>query len=137
MPNCRRGTHLRREGGGAPRVIVSVADYLGGVLPDEIGHCTDGISVEHTAILGNHLLEPFGVGGKIVNLISLGLEASEEVEERGGNLHTLGHQCILAGTFEIEYGYLLVAVGLVAQGQVVADGSYEIVEAVGYGCHVW
>ena len=83
------------------------------------------IHAEYGSLCLDHFLQVLGIGREVFHPVTFFLHPQQQVVERGAYFHSACCQRILSGTFIVDDGYVLLAVGFCFQGKVVVHCAYE------------
>ena len=97
---------------------------------EELGIGTLGIGSEDGTLSLDHLCQFLRIGWQLAYIVSLILQANQEIVERWNHFHSRSGKCILTRTLEVEDGDALAAVLLVLQIHIALHALYETLHSV-------
>ena len=96
----------------------------------ELGISTLSIGSEDGTLSLDHLCQFLRIGWQLAYIISLILQANQEIVERWNHFHSRSGKCILTRTLEVEDGDALAAVLLVLQIHIALHALHETIHSV-------
>ena len=97
---------------------------------EELGIGSLCIGSEDGTLSLDHLCQFLRIGRQLAYIVSLILQANQEIVERWNHFHSRSGECILTRTLEVEDGDALAAVLLVLQIHIALHALYETLHSV-------